>query len=161
MCERRREDLKLDRVQQEQTLAFGGLVGAEDGEVETRPDDDRDEDLVGDLDEDVGEEEGFPGVGFGGPFAHFVQGALEDEAGHDLLNDLVSTLRCCRRKSRMKEQKGEGEELTCCTKVENVVVIIKMANNAFCNPVLLAFGLKNENPTNSADMVHNATLPTI
>ncbi len=78
------EDKELDAEEEHEALAFGGLVGAEDGEVPRGPGEDSQEDLVGYLDGDVGYEEGDPGVGFRGAFAHFVEGALGYEAGHDL-----------------------------------------------------------------------------
>lgn len=46
---------------------------------------DTDEDLIGDLNEDVGKKKGRPTIGFRRSFTHFVEVSLEHEAGHDLL----------------------------------------------------------------------------
>ena len=42
--------------------------------------------MVWDLDDDVGDQERGPAIGLAGAFTDFVQGALDDEAGHDLLD---------------------------------------------------------------------------
>ena len=56
-----------------------GSLNAHDGVVEASPDEDSCEDLVGDLDDDVGDDEGFPGVSFAGPFSDLVERSLRDE----------------------------------------------------------------------------------
>ena len=80
------EDEELGGVEEDEALALGGLVGAEDGEVIGGEDENAEEELPGEFDDDVGGEEGGPGVGFGGAFAGFVEGALEEKARHDLLD---------------------------------------------------------------------------
>jgi hypothetical protein len=59
------------------------LVGTVHGEVVAGPGENSGEDLPGDFDKHVGYDEGGPGVGLGGPLTDFVQGALNDEFGHD------------------------------------------------------------------------------
>ena len=49
-------------------------------------DEDAGEDLVGDLDDHVGDEEGLPAVGFAGSLADLVERALADEKRHDLVD---------------------------------------------------------------------------
>ena len=77
---------ELDDEEEEDSLALGG-EDAVDGVDEGCVDDDGDESLVGDFGQDVGTEEGGPVVDFGGLFADFVEVALEDELGHDLLDE--------------------------------------------------------------------------
>ena len=86
VCEGRGVDEELHCEEEDQALAGGVLLGAHDGVVEAGEGEDAGEDLVGDLDGDVGDDEGAPRVGFGGAFADFVEGALGDEEGLDLLD---------------------------------------------------------------------------
>lgn len=51
---------KDDREGEHRPGGFEGVVGAEDGEVPGNVDEDGGDDLIGDLDEDVGEHEGDP-----------------------------------------------------------------------------------------------------
>jgi len=81
------EDEELGGVEPDEGLALGGLVDAEDGGIVGGEDKGAKEELPWEFDEDVGGEEGGPGVGFGGAFTNFVEGALEDETGHDLLDE--------------------------------------------------------------------------
>lgn len=60
-----------------------------DGVVPCDEDEEAGEGVPGQLDDDVGEHEGAPGVGFRRPFARFVEGPLGDEVGHDLLDELA------------------------------------------------------------------------
>jgi len=83
MCECAGVDEELDHVQQYDTLTCRGL-NAFNGVVVRAEDEETENDLVGDLDDDVGDDEGFPTVGFAWAFADLVQGALCDEQGHDL-----------------------------------------------------------------------------
>lgn len=62
----------------------GRGLDADYGVVKAGKGEDAGDDLVGDFDGDVGEEEGAPGVGFAGAFADFVEGALGYEEGEDL-----------------------------------------------------------------------------
>lgn len=78
------EDEELDEVEKEEAGA-GGRLDTEDCEVPDYEDEGAEDDLVGDFDEDGGEEEGEPGIGTGGAFADFVLGAGGDEFGHNLV----------------------------------------------------------------------------
>ena len=82
-------DEELDAEEEDEALALGALDSG-DGIVEAAEDDDAGYDLVGDLDDYVGHYEGFPGVGFAGSFADFVEGTLGDEKGLDLAEIMVS-----------------------------------------------------------------------
>ena len=76
---RGREDEELHAVEEDQTLSLGRLDAAAgvDGVVVGCEDDDAEEDLVWDLDGDVGNEEGFPGVCLRRTLANLVQLTLE------------------------------------------------------------------------------------
>jgi hypothetical protein len=58
--------------EQDEHLTDRALVSAYDGVVEADPNEDAGDNLVGYLDDDVGDEEGFPGVGFARTFADLV-----------------------------------------------------------------------------------------
>ena len=62
------------------------LVPSKDWIVIRGEDSDAHEDLVWYLDEDVGDEERRPAIGFARTFADLVQISLSDEARHDLLD---------------------------------------------------------------------------
>ena len=81
--EGRSVDEELDAEEEDEDLTLGGL-DADDGVIEAGPDEEAGDDLVRDFDDDVGDHEGFPGVGFAGAFADFVEGALGYEEGLDL-----------------------------------------------------------------------------
>ena len=68
-----RKDEELYAEKKYEALGLGALVGAEDGEVPTSPNDDGNHDLVRYLDNHVCEEEGDPGVCFRWTFADFVE----------------------------------------------------------------------------------------
>src|SRR2546430_406959 len=84
MRKSRRKDEELDAEKEHETLGLGALVGAEDREVPTSPNDDSNPDLVRYLNNHVCEEEGDPGVCFRWTFADFIERALRYEAWHDL-----------------------------------------------------------------------------
>jgi len=86
-----RKDEELYAEKEHKTLDLGALVGAEDREVPTSPNDDSNPDLVRYLNNHVCEEEGDPGVCFRWTFADFIERALCHEAWHDLENE-VSTI---------------------------------------------------------------------
>ena len=71
-------------------LARGdGVVVQADGVVPAGVDEDGHERVPGQLDEDVGHEEGLPAVALAGPLARLVQRALHHEVGHDLLHQVA------------------------------------------------------------------------
>ena len=80
--------------EEHQGAALVDLVGGDrvavhaDGVVEGEEDDDGHEGVPGEFDDDVGEHEDLPRVGFRGAFAGLVEGALGDEVGEDLLHEL-------------------------------------------------------------------------
>jgi len=84
VCEGGGVDEELDAEDEDEALLGGGL-DSDDGVVVASPDEDAHHNLVGDFDDDVGDEEGLPGVGLAGAFADFVEGALGYEEGHDLV----------------------------------------------------------------------------
>jgi len=84
VCEGGGVDKELDAEDEDEALLGGGL-DSDDGVVVAGPDEDTHHDLVGNFDNDVGDEEGFPGVGLAGAFADFVEGTLGYEEGHDLV----------------------------------------------------------------------------
>jgi hypothetical protein len=59
-------------------------LDADDGVIERGEGEDAREDLVGDFDDDVGNQEGFPGVGLARALADFVERALRDKERLDL-----------------------------------------------------------------------------
>lgn len=63
-CECRCEDEELDCKEEHQTLSVRGLAGTVDGEIVAGPGDDAGEDLPGYFDENIGDYEGSPGIGF-------------------------------------------------------------------------------------------------
>ena len=77
-------DEELDGEEQDQGLPGPRGLGADDGVVEAREGEDAGEGLVGDLDGDVGDQEGLPRVGLAGALADLVEGSLGDEEGLDL-----------------------------------------------------------------------------
>lgn len=83
MGEGARVDEKLDDEKQDEALA-GGVLDADNGVVEAGEGEDAREDLVGDLDDDVGDQEGLPRVDLAGALTDFVERALRDEQGLDL-----------------------------------------------------------------------------
>ena len=62
------------------------MLRAKNGIVECRKDEDAHEHLVWEFNNNIRNQEGDPAVGFARAFADFVEGALDEEAGHDLLN---------------------------------------------------------------------------
>lgn len=78
-----------------------GVAVEPDGVVPCDEDEEAGESVPGEFDDDVREHEGAPGVYFRGPFARFVEGALGDEVGHDLLDELAED----------GEEHEDGEEL--------------------------------------------------
>ena len=81
------EDEELDEEQQDQSLPLRCLMSSEDGKVVRRVHQHSEQDLPRYLDNDVGDDEGGPAVGFAGPFPHFVEGALLDDPRLDLLHE--------------------------------------------------------------------------
>src|SRR5271168_4246485 len=101
-----RKDEELYAEEKHETLDLGTLVGAEDREVPTSPNDDGNPDLVGYLNNHVCEEEGDPGVCFRWTFADFIERALRHEAWHDLETRLAQLQD--RRRSRRKDSSPVG-----------------------------------------------------
>ena len=78
---------ELDAEQQNQSLPFRILVSAKNRKVVRCKHENTKQDLVWNLDEDVGDEKSRPAVGFAWALSNLVHGALGYEARHDLLDE--------------------------------------------------------------------------
>jgi len=83
MCECAGVDEELNEEEQDQSLLQRSL-NTLDSVVVRAKDEDSQDDVVRNFNHDVGQDEGFPRVGFAGTFSDFVQRALVDEERHDL-----------------------------------------------------------------------------
>lgn len=90
MCECTGVDEEFNEEEQDQTLLQRSLDTLNSVVVRAKDEDGQD-DVVRNFDHDVGQDEGFPGVGFAGAFPDFVERALVDEERHDLREVLVQS----------------------------------------------------------------------
>ncbi len=127
---------------------FEGVVHAEDGEVPGDVDEDGGDNLIGDLDEHVRQHKGDPGVGLAWTLTDFVQSALCDEPGHDLLHERGEdgkdhedgedgVLKACLRAVGLVEGEAD-EEGRSSAEAEFAEDILR------CSPVLLVDAFENE-----------------
>jgi hypothetical protein len=127
-CEGGCEEKEFPDQEEHEATAFSYVSGRysvfvqSDGVVPTEEDQDCHKRIPGQLDDDVGDHEGFPGVCFGRALARFIQGALGDEVGHNLLNKLAEdgeehedgehlVLQFLLRRSRIEEGKPDEKSL--------------------------------------------------
>lgn len=84
---------QLDDEEQDEALAGRCLACADNGIVKARICEYAREDLIGNLDDDIGDEERLPGIRLGRALTNFVERSLGDEEGLDLLtvSKLVDT----------------------------------------------------------------------
>jgi hypothetical protein len=86
-------DVKSRNIQRNRNICAGvgldGVLIEANGVVPGEEDEDSHEGVPGKLDDDVCDHESFPGVCFAGTFADFIERALRNEMGHDLLDELA------------------------------------------------------------------------
>lgn len=83
VCECTGVDEELDDEEKNKTLALR-ILDSDNGVVEAGKDEDTSDDLVWDLDDNVGDDESLPGVRFAGTLADFVERSLGDKEGLNL-----------------------------------------------------------------------------
>jgi hypothetical protein len=83
MCKRAGVDEKFDQEEQNHTLSQRRLDSLNSVVVRTEDQNSQDN-VVRDLDNDIGQDKGLPGVRFAWSFTDFVERALVDEKRHNL-----------------------------------------------------------------------------
>lgn len=81
---------ELESEEEDEVLLYGILFGIENWKVEVCVNEDVSDNLEGNFDDDIGNEEGFLGVSFVWVFLNFVEFLLGDEEGLDLVNKFNS-----------------------------------------------------------------------
>jgi hypothetical protein len=81
---------ELESEEEDEALLYGTLSGTENWKVEACVNEDASDNLEGNFDDDIGNEEGFPGVSLAWAFSNLVELPLGDEEGLDLVNKFNS-----------------------------------------------------------------------